>query len=147
MMSPLPIKLRLSLAAITGSPLAPSMPLSAAVRVNVLSATNEMVFDPPTRLAALMSAIRSETVAAVKFEGTVLSSSRSRRSRRPRRRDPAGRTRPGADRPRKCWYNLFNHMVVLRSGAGLRYNEMAIAPGAQTERPGDAGPVRASLGG
>src|SRR5262249_51521855 len=30
---------------------------------------------------------------------------------------------------------------------GLRYNEKAIAPGAQTERPGDAGPVRASLGG
>jgi len=30
---------------------------------------------------------------------------------------------------------------------GLRYNENAIAPGAQTGRPGDAGPVRASLGG
>src|SRR5207249_6292080 len=31
--------------------------------------------------------------------------------------------------------------------AGLRYNENAIAPGAQTVRPGDAGPVRALLGG
>src|SRR5262249_29249201 len=30
---------------------------------------------------------------------------------------------------------------------GLRYNEKAIAPGAQTKRPGDAGPVRALLGG
>jgi len=30
---------------------------------------------------------------------------------------------------------------------GLRYHEKAIAPGAQTKRPGDAGPVRASLGG
>src|SRR5262245_28388139 len=40
-----------------------------------------------------------------------------------------------------------NHMVVLLSRAGLRYNENAIAPGAQTERPGDAGPVRALLGG
>ena len=31
--------------------------------------------------------------------------------------------------------------------ANLRYNENVIVPGAQTERPGDAGPVRAKLGG
>jgi hypothetical protein len=30
---------------------------------------------------------------------------------------------------------------------GLRYNENAIAPGAQTERREDAGPVRSLLGG
>jgi hypothetical protein len=35
----------------------------------------------------------------------------------------------------------------LKCEFGLRYNEKAIAPGAQTERPGDAGPVQASLGG
>src|SRR5262249_16240322 len=29
-----------------------------------------------------------------------------------------------------------NHMMLLLSRAGLRYNENAIAPGAQTERPG-----------
>jgi hypothetical protein len=31
--------------------------------------------------------------------------------------------------------------------SGLRYHQEAIAPGAQTERPGEAGPVGASLGG
>jgi hypothetical protein len=34
-----------------------------------------MVFDPPAALAALMSAIKSETVPAVKLDGTVRSSS------------------------------------------------------------------------
>jgi hypothetical protein len=29
---------------------------------------------------------------------------------------------------------------------GLRYNEGVIEPGAQTESPGDAGPVKALLG-
>jgi hypothetical protein len=39
-------------------------------------------------------------------------------------------------------------MVVPPYGnRGLRYYKGAIAPGAQTERPGEAGPVRASLGG
>jgi hypothetical protein len=36
---------------------------------------------------------------------------------------------------------------MLLQRTGLRYNEKVIAPGAQTERPGGAGPVRASLGG
>src|SRR5262249_36442235 len=43
--------------------------------------------------------------------------------------------------------NKENNMVRLLSRCGLQYNENAIAPGAQTERSGDAGPVRASLGG
>jgi hypothetical protein len=38
-------------------------------------------------------------------------------------------------------------MVRLLSGTGLRYNEGAIALGAQTERRGGAGPVRVLLGG
>jgi hypothetical protein len=37
--------------------------------------------------------------------------------------------------------------VLLLSGTGLRYNEKAIAVGAQTERRGLAGPVRDLLGG
>jgi hypothetical protein len=40
-----------------------------------------------------------------------------------------------------------NHMMFLLSGTGLRYNEKAIAAGAQTERRGLAGPVRNLLGG
>jgi hypothetical protein len=38
-------------------------------------------------------------------------------------------------------------MMYLRSQAGLRQNENAIASGAQTERRGGAGPVRNLLGG
>jgi hypothetical protein len=38
-------------------------------------------------------------------------------------------------------------MVALLLEAGLRYNEEVIHPGAQTERRGDAGPVRGLLGG
>jgi hypothetical protein len=39
-------------------------------------------------------------------------------------------------------------MVALLSGAaGLRYHKRDIIPGAQTERRGDAGPVRVLLGG
>jgi len=49
----------------TGIPVAPSVVLSTAVNVKVFPATNVMVFDPPPLLEALMSAIRSETVAAV----------------------------------------------------------------------------------
>jgi hypothetical protein len=37
-------------------------------------------------------------------------------------------------------------MVDLLAGGGLRYNENTIAPGAQTERLGDAGPVRTLRG-
>ena len=47
----------------------------------MVGAVSVMVFDPPALLAALMSAIRSETVAAVKLEGSVRSSSHSRVSR------------------------------------------------------------------
>jgi hypothetical protein len=38
-------------------------------------------------------------------------------------------------------------MIDLLLPEGLRYNENDIRPGAQTERPGHAGPVRASLAG
>jgi len=40
-----------------------------------------------------------------------------------------------------------NDMVFLLSRAGLRYNEKAIATGAQTERRGGVGPVGSLLGG
>jgi hypothetical protein len=36
---------------------------------------------------------------------------------------------------------------LLLEGSGLRYKEHAIDPGAQTERRGEAGPVRDLLGG
>src|SRR5262249_49479944 len=39
------------------------------------------------------------------------------------------------------------HFLDLPQGGGLRYTERNIAPSAQTKRPEDAGPVRASLGG
>jgi hypothetical protein len=38
-------------------------------------------------------------------------------------------------------------MIHLLSGVGLRYNGKDSSPGAQTERPGVAGPVRVLLGG
>ena len=38
-------------------------------------------------------------------------------------------------------------MILLLIGGGLRYNDKATAIGAQTERRGLAGPVRALLGG
>jgi hypothetical protein len=37
-------------------------------------------------------------------------------------------------------------IVHLHQRSGLFYNENVIAPGAQTESPGDAGPVRTLLG-
>jgi len=37
-------------------------------------------------------------------------------------------------------------MVMLAFGGGVRYNEKANDPGAQTERRGEAGPVSALLG-
>jgi hypothetical protein len=37
--------------------------------------------------------------------------------------------------------------VILQGEIGLRWNEKDIAAGAQTERPGSVGPVRASLDG
>ena len=40
-----------------------------------------------------------------------------------------------------------NHITLLLSRDGLRYNEQTIAAGAQTERRGGAGPVRDLLGG
>src|SRR5262249_61060264 len=40
-----------------------------------------------------------------------------------------------------------NHMMLLLSRAGLRYNKAASGPGAETERRGLAGPVRDLLGG
>src|SRR5262249_9761249 len=39
------------------------------------------------------------------------------------------------------------NMIFLLFGGGLRYNDQAITPGAQTERRGDAGPVRSLLDG
>jgi hypothetical protein len=56
---------RLSLAAMTGRPLPPSVVLSAAVKVKVLPAASVIVFDPWAALAAMMSLIRSVIVPAV----------------------------------------------------------------------------------
>src|SRR6516225_7091301 len=81
-LSPLPTMVKLSLRAMTGKPLLPlAVVLFTWVSAMVLFGASVMVFDPPAVLAALMSAIRSETVAAVKLEGNVRSSNCSRVSR------------------------------------------------------------------
>src|SRR5262249_27460938 len=83
MVSPLPMIVRLSafLPPITGSPLAPLEVLFTAVMSKVVLATRVMVFAPPALFAALMSAIRSAVVAAVKLDGSERSSSASSRGR------------------------------------------------------------------
>jgi hypothetical protein len=51
-------------------------------------------------------------------------------------------------RRRHCWHeDKENHMILLLSRTGLRYDEKAIASGAQTERRGGAGSVRGIRGG
>jgi hypothetical protein len=54
--------------------------LFTTVTSKVVLAASRMVLLPPAWLAALMSAIRSETVAATKVEGSDRPSSGSRRS-------------------------------------------------------------------
>ena len=95
MVSPLPMMVRLSPATLfpppemTGSPVGPSVVLSTAVKTygDVVGAVRAIVFVPPATLAALMSAIRSETVAARKLDGRVRSSSCSNLGRMLRRGD------------------------------------------------------------
>src|SRR5262249_21316717 len=123
------------------SPLPSSAILSTAVRVNRVPATSVMVFGPPSRLAALTSAINSGTLAAVKLAGTVRSSSCSRVRRRSRRRGAGGR----AGGPRQYRDRLFSHMVGLLFGGGLRKDGNDSAAGAQTGRRGGAGPAGACL--
>src|SRR5262245_9803322 len=92
----------------------------------------------------------------VKVLGTVRSSSTVSRGTKERRgaadrgrwaRLARVRSARCPDRERHRADRVGNHIVGLLSRAGLRYHEMAIAAGAQTERPGGAGPVRALLGG
>src|SRR6516165_7155866 len=111
--SPLPTMVRLSLAAMQGRPVTPNVLLSTAVNEKVVFAARVMVLEPPARLAALMSAIRSETVAAVKLDGTILSSSCSRARQALRRR--GGRGRSLADPPRHRCHSFLTHMVDLLS--------------------------------
>jgi hypothetical protein len=54
----------MSFAAMTGSPVGPSVVLSTAVNAKVSPATSAIIFDPPCLLADLMSAIKSDTLAA-----------------------------------------------------------------------------------
>src|SRR5437868_11378435 len=50
MVSPLPRMVRLSFAAMTGRPVAPSVVLSTAVNEKVLPGTSVIAFDPPARV-------------------------------------------------------------------------------------------------
>src|SRR6516225_8676927 len=132
MSPPWPAMARLSYLAMTGSPLAPLVVLFTAVKSKVVLAASTMVLLPPAWLAALMSAIRSETVAALKVDGTRRSSSCSSLSRIVRRRGACGRGLAEAD------FQSFStecHIVDLPLENGLLYNG-GVFPGAQTERWG-----------
>jgi hypothetical protein len=105
-----------------------------SVSVKVLPATSVIVSDSGVWLAALMSAIRSETVAAVKLAGIVRSSSSSRLSRRQRRRGAGGRVRrPVGDRPSQRLHKSFNHIVDLLSEPAC---DTMKRPSLRARRPG-----------
>src|SRR5262249_55970225 len=72
-----------------------------------------------------------------------------RRRHERRRRGVGNRERRSfAALPSQDWYRSFNLMIrLLSERRGLRYNDKVITAGAQTERRGDAGPVRVLLGG
>src|SRR5262249_12890640 len=107
------------------------------VNVNVVPGTSAIVFEAPVSLAALMSAIRSATLPAVKLEGTVLSSNCSRPRRTLRRR--------GSDWRDRFLSQFFNHIAILLSRK-VCDTMFAAQAGAQTERRGSAGPARSLLG-
>src|ERR1022692_5307412 len=96
-----------------------------------------MVFAPPAVLAALMSAIRSETVAALKVEGAVRSSRCSTKRRVLRFAGCGRRLRESPDfiDANKEW----NHIVNLLSRAGLRYNAGAGSPAGRLSARGRPG--------
>src|SRR5262249_23806335 len=150
--SPLPTMVRLSLAAMRGRPVGPNVLLFTAVNEKGFFAASVMVLAPPARLAALMSAIRSETLAAVKLDGTVRSSSCSRPRRAPRRR--GGRGRGLADPPGHRCHSFLTHMVDLlgplpavspkgRAGGGEAVCGTMTRPRPRARRPSaGAGPGR-----
>src|SRR5438132_9289579 len=81
-----------------------------------------------------------------RVEGTTRSSNNSRDGLQPdacRWRESRGRARPDCGAPVGAWSSRLRlrHMVTSFLANGLRYHEKAIAPGAQTERRGEAGPV------
>jgi hypothetical protein len=109
--SAFPTMVKLSLAAMHGSPVGPNVVLFIPVNEKVVFAVRVMVLNPPARLAALMSAIRSETLAAVELDGTVLSSSFSKARLALHRRGGCGRGLPGPPGHRR--HSFSNHMVNL----------------------------------
>src|SRR5207248_1446324 len=110
-------------------------------------------------LLAFLIASRSDpaplswALVTVSVLGTVRSSRISRRGRN-ERRCGAGRWCARERRPTRGFSDRSsesssegNHIVVSPvRGVGLRYNGKAITPSAQTERRGQAGPVRGLLG-
>src|SRR6516164_577470 len=114
-----------------------------------------MVFDPPALLDALRSAIRSETVAAVKLEGSVRSSNCSRVSRP----GLCGEGREATEdrvlgRFRQPRYHGLNHMMDTPWGTECIPFSDAVCDRMSGQRPrradrapGRAGPVRLLLGG
>src|SRR5262245_2477152 len=125
MTAPLPTMVRLSPAATCGSPVAPLTVLFTAESVKFVPAASVIESGSGVRLAALMSAISSATVAAAKLAGTHRCSSPSTVRRVDARRRRADLC---SEKHRQRSVSRGNRMVLLLLGAGPRYNKKAIAP-------------------
>src|SRR5262249_46807990 len=90
----------------------------------------------------------SRLFTTVRVLGTSRPSSGSSRGRNGRPAGPGTRRVPGCLEPRITDRKTEVIHIAKPPGAnGLRYNAKVITSGAQTERRGDAGPVRGLLGG
>ena len=129
MTSPLPTMVRSSPAAMTGSPVGPSVVLSTAVSVNVLPAASVIVSASAVALAALMAATSSADARGrvAGRHGPAFEPLQVRASSPPPRDGP-----PGRPAIRTC---LAVSWRISGPRCGLRSEEKATAPGAQAERP------------
>src|SRR5262249_31471397 len=93
----------------------------------------------PSPLSTTSSVVVRSNVA-----GTVRSSSVSSRGRQRAARRPLPAVLPECRESRR--FRSQDVSLMVEPPAGLRYHDGAIAPGAQTERRGEAGPVRTLLG-
>src|SRR5262249_43959989 len=121
--------------------------LRAAVAGNSRASTPGTGAMSPTQLAAVVQLLLSRLPPSqTRVAGASRSSSASSRGRKEGRR--RGRAWGRAEAAFRFRPEDENHMDGnLLLGSGRRYNGNAIAAGAQTGRPGNAGPVRGLLGG
>src|SRR5262249_21409126 len=132
MVSPWPTMVRLSPAAMTGSPLPPSVVLSTAGRGKAVPAARVIALDSAARLAGLvlarlMSAIRSATLAAVYAAGRERPSSCSRAGRW--RRGPRDEAREDAGRVKRSQDGI--HMIQVSFEGRSAIQGVRSAVGAQ----------------